>query len=72
MVRDYSPNNTLEWTAADREGLYEIEASVQDLNTGENSRTILPFEIVYQEKDGVPESNSTINPMVYLHSAQPS
>ena len=71
MVRDFGPGNTLEWTAGDREGLYQIEASVRNKITGETSVTILPFEFISQVTEDVPVINSTINPLVFLYSAQP-
>jgi hypothetical protein len=71
LARDYAPGNTLEWTPGEREGSYQIEASVRNLTTGETSSTILPYEVVSQVNEGVPVINSTIHPLVFLYSAPP-
>src|SRR5262245_51475704 len=39
IVKDFSPSPTLEWTEIDSEGLYIVEASIRNLNTGETAST---------------------------------
>src|SRR5262245_43653130 len=68
-IRDFSPVDSLDWTASEREGIYEVEVSVQNKNTGETAQTLLPFEFWSQVTEGAPVINSTVNPLVFLYSA---
>src|SRR5262245_45533761 len=34
MIKDYSPSNRMDWTETDSEGLYVVEASVRNFDTG--------------------------------------
>ena len=45
VVRDFGPSNTLDWTAAEHEGAYEIEVVARDLSTGETAVAVSRFEI---------------------------
>ncbi|HTM49869.1 MAG TPA: aryl-sulfate sulfotransferase [Bryobacteraceae bacterium] len=71
MLRDYGPDPVMEWTASDREGLYEIEVSVQNRATMETVRDLQPYEFFSQADEGVPVLNSTTHPLVFLYSAPP-
>src|SRR6266567_7566126 len=44
-VRDYGPENSLDWTASEHEGEYEIEVSTRDNGTGEVNLTTALFQI---------------------------
>ena len=70
-VRDFSPANTLDWTAIDAEGIYVIEASVFNQRTGEIVYTSAPVEIVSRATGETPVINPTDNPLVFLYSAPP-
>jgi len=72
MVRDFGPGNTLEWTAGDREGLYQIEVSVQNKTTGETSSAILPFEFISQVTEDVPVINPTSIPWFSFIARRPA
>ena len=70
LVRDFSPEATLEWAAIQHEGLYEIEATVQDTNTGATGVTTAWYEVTSRVADA-PVITPTQNPLVFLYSAPP-
>ncbi len=70
LVRDFSPKATLEWAAIQHEGLYEIEATVQDTNTGATGVTTAWYEVTPLVAD-TPVITPTQNPLVFLYSAPP-
>jgi len=70
VIRDYAPQNTLDWTAAEHEGAYELEAAAKNADTGETATA----SIIYQMASRVSGSsavNATANPQVFLFSAPP-
>jgi hypothetical protein len=70
-IVDYGPNNAFDWAASDHEGLYEIEASVRNLNTGEISTATANFSVQPQISGDEPQIQPTANAMVFLYSAPP-
>ena len=48
VVRDYSPVNSLVWTAIEHEGIYEVEVSVRSLTSGEVATTSAIYEMTPQ------------------------
>jgi arylsulfate sulfotransferase len=71
MVRDYGPANTLDWTASEHEGVYEIEVSAINKGTGESALTAALFEMTSRISNNSPVISPTANPMVFLYSAPP-
>jgi arylsulfate sulfotransferase len=71
VVRDYGPVASLNWTAAEREGMYTIELSVRSLDTGEIVDTAADFEFQSRAMAGQPTVSATSHPLVYLYSAPP-
>jgi hypothetical protein len=69
MLRDYGPVSTLQWTAKDREGTYEMETAVRDLDTGEESTSTALFHFHPLVQDGQPVITATPNSLVFLYSA---
>ena len=69
VVVDYGPKNTLDWTSSDTEGLYQVEASVENVTTGEVASTATSFLMQSLVKGGEPAINLTAHPMVFLYSA---
>jgi hypothetical protein len=69
IVRDYGPVDSLDWTAAKHEGVYEIEASARNLDTNEESTISLLFEFQSLVKAGQPVVTPTGNSLVFLYSA---
>ena len=70
-IRDFSPGNSLEWTFTGREGLFEVEATVRDLENDESATATMPYRIEPVMHNGVPVVNSTDHPLVLLYSAPP-
>jgi hypothetical protein len=68
-VVDYGPNSTFTWTTIGREGPYEIEVSVRDLNTGETGVASATFVLTPLADSGGAVLTATANPLVYIYSA---
>jgi arylsulfate sulfotransferase len=68
LVRDYGPASTLNWTASEHEGTYEIEVSVRNTETGESAVNSLAYRFVPVVRD-LPVISPTANSLVFLYSA---
>ncbi len=70
MVRDFSPNPTLDFAALDHEGIYEAEITARHLDTGEIVTGVGAFEflsrVTYE-----PLVNATAHPLIFLFSTPP-
>src|SRR5262249_29447142 len=44
-IKDYSPSNTMDWTETDSEGLYVVEASIRNFDTGETVFASATYEM---------------------------
>jgi hypothetical protein len=72
VIVDYGPNNTLDWTAMDHEGSYQIEVSAQNKDTGETNVAVSSFVMTSRVVDGkTPVISDSANPLVFLYSAPP-
>jgi arylsulfate sulfotransferase len=71
IIRDYGPANTLDWTASDREGLYEMEVSARDLDSGSEASATALFQFESRVMRGTPVISPTANSLVFLYSAPP-
>ena len=69
IIRDYGPISTLQWTAANHEGIYEMEVSIRDLSTGDQSATSSVFEFQSLVTSGQPAATPTPNSLLFLFSA---
>jgi arylsulfate sulfotransferase len=70
LVRDFSPEATLESAAIQHEGLYELEVTARDTNTGATGVTTAWYEVTSLVADE-PVISPTQNPLVFLYSAPP-
>ena len=68
-IKDYGPDNRLNWTASDHEGLYQIEVTVRNTSTHEIAVAIEYFEMQSLVLGGQPVITPTSHPLVYLYSA---
>ncbi len=68
-IVDYGPNQSFDWAASDREGLYEIEASVRNLSTGEMQTATATIPVQPLATGSTPIIHPTANLLVYLYSA---
>src|SRR5258708_1555445 len=69
MIRDFGPSSTLNWTASEHEGAYDMEVSVRDLDSGDSGVTsvLVQFAPVVTTKTAV--VSPTDNSLVFLYSA---
>ena len=70
-VVDFGPSNSLEWTASESEGTYEIEVSARNRQTGETATTSTLYQVAPRVTGGTPVISPTANPLVFLYSAPP-
>ena len=68
-IRDFGPESTLEWTAGETEGLYEVQVTARDLDSGATSTASGVFQMTSRITDGTPVVNPTSNQLVFLYSA---
>ncbi|MDX1978968.1 MAG: aryl-sulfate sulfotransferase [Bryobacteraceae bacterium] len=68
-ILDYGPDRTLEWTASESEGAYEIEVSARNLQTGDTAVAALPYLISTRVTANTPVVSGTLHPLVFLYSA---
>ncbi len=71
VVRDYGPANTLDWTASQYEGTYEIEVSARNNFTGETAAATVNYQVSPVATGDTPVISATANPLVFLYSAPP-
>ena len=57
-VVDFGPNSTLDWTTIEREGTYEIEASVKNSATGEMAQATMPYVLTKLATGSTPVGDS--------------
>ena len=69
VIRDFSPPNTLDWTASENEGLYEIEVTARNNSTGETAVASVNYEVTPVVTGATPVITGTANPLVFLYSA---
>ena len=71
VIRDYSPLSSLDWTASQHEGVYDIEVSARNNSTGETAVESVNYQINPVVTGDTPVISSTANPLVFLYSAPP-
>jgi hypothetical protein len=69
MIRDFGPENTLDWTAAKHEGNYEMEVTARHVASGATATAALTLEFQSRLTAGQPVVSPTANPLVLLYSA---
>jgi arylsulfate sulfotransferase len=69
MIRDYGPLSSLDWTATEREGVYEIELSATRVDTGEVTTTSQLYQMLSRVTGQQAVVNPTAHPLVFLFSA---
>jgi len=71
VIRDYSPLTSLDWTASQHEGVYDIEVSARNNSTGETAVESVNYQINPVVTGDTPVISPTANPLVFLYSAPP-
>jgi arylsulfate sulfotransferase len=69
MIRDYGPLSSLDWTATDHEGVYQVELSARSVDTGEVATTSQVYQLLSRVIGGQALVNPTAHPLVFLFSA---
>jgi len=69
LIRDYGPLTSLDWTAVDHEGSYEVEVSARNPATGESDTTSVVYQMLSQVTVFDPVVTPTAHPLVFLYSA---
>jgi hypothetical protein len=69
VIRDFGPVSTLDWTASDREGDYELEVSARDDGSGAVAVATAAFGFTPRVTGTAPAIARTANPLVFLYSA---
>ncbi len=68
-IRDYSPPSSLEWTASQYEGVYDVEVTARNNSTGEVAVDLVRYEIIPAVTGNTPAVHPTASPLVFLYSA---
>jgi arylsulfate sulfotransferase len=71
VIKDYGPDTSLDWTASDHEGLYIVEVSVRNTDTGDAANDVVSFQMMSRVDGGQPVITPTAHPLVFLYSAPP-
>ncbi len=69
VIKDYGLDDTLDWTASDHEGTFEIEASVRNTTSGAVEVTTAPYSMLPNITGDQPVILPTTHPLVFLYSA---
>jgi arylsulfate sulfotransferase len=69
VIRDYGPEASLDWTASEHDGAYEIEVSVKNQETSEHAAASSLVQVQSRVLDGKAAVNPTSHPLVFLYSA---
>jgi hypothetical protein len=70
MYRDFGPEPQFDWTASEHEGMYEIEVSVRNLDTGDAVTASTLYQVL-PLAGSAPVLGSTNHPLVLYYSAPP-
>jgi len=69
IIRDYGPITWINWTASEAEGVYEMEVSARNRQTGETATISVPYEMLTQVSVRDAVVNPTSHPLIFLYSA---
>jgi arylsulfate sulfotransferase len=70
-VRDFSPQSWFKWIPGMAEGLYEIEVTVRNVDSGETGVAVSGYEVASRIVGDSPLVTPTSNELVFLYSAPP-
>ncbi len=71
VVRDYSPVAYFLWTPVETDGIYQVEATAHDLDTGEEGSTVAQLKVDSRAQNNAPVITPTGNELVFLYSVPP-
>ena len=70
-VVDYGPKASLTWTTIDQAGNYQVEVSVVNSDTGEESVTASTLSLTPLASGAAPVVTPSTSPLVFIYSAPP-
>ncbi|HLK50082.1 MAG TPA: aryl-sulfate sulfotransferase [Bryobacteraceae bacterium] len=68
-VVDYGPKSSFTWSTIDGEGIYQIDVTVQNQDTGETASASAQFELTPLAAADVAAITPTSHPLVFVYSA---
>src|SRR5580658_3332115 len=68
-VVDYGPKSSLTWTTIEEEGAYSMQASVENIDTGDMAGATVMFMFSPIATGPTPVVTPSANPLVYIYSA---
>jgi len=68
-VRDFSPKSSFKWVPNLVEGVYQIEVTAHNLDSGEDSSAVSGYEVISRVTADSPVITPTSNELVFLYSA---
>ena len=71
MVRDFSPVNSFDWVPTETDGIYELEVSARNVQSGDTTVETLPYVVESRVAGDMPVITPTNNVLVFLYSAPP-
>src|SRR5579884_1190507 len=71
VVKDYSPDNTLDWTQANQEGIYQVDVTVRNVQTGQLAHADNWYYVQSNVTGDQPVITPTTHALVFLYSAPP-
>ncbi len=71
MIRDFGPDSALTWTDSAHEGVFDMEVTIRNVDTGDVASAVLPYLFQSLVVGGQPAVTPTANPLVFLFSAPP-
>src|SRR5579883_1748907 len=71
ILKDFSPENTLNWLPSEEEGLYTVEVTARDLETGDSAQSVATFNLTPAVTGTAPVVSPTVHPLVMLYSTPP-
>ncbi len=71
IIKDFGPDNTLDWTAGGLDGSYEIQVTARAVSSGDSAEAVTPFDMQSPVTGDQPVISATSHPLVFLYSAPP-
>lgn len=69
VIKDFGPDNTVDWTDHNHENLFYVEVDARNLATGETAKAVELYELQSRVTSGQPVISPTAHPLVFLYSA---
>lgn len=70
-IRDYSPSDSFDWAPMPLDGIYDVEITARNRDTGEIAEATFSYNVESRARNGHPVISATNNRLVFLYSAPP-